>query len=154
MTVAKELSAKQIKGIVLLVTGMRSKDVATELGLSPQTISEWKSNPYFEAELNKLKLEGLHTARDMIRASANPAIESLVEIAKHAENEETRRKACIDILTLTGFTDPRSGQFGWGVGKTSPEEIVEQKLMDKAMANLFSSTKPKYNPAAAKEPVQ
>lgn len=111
----KELSAKQIKAISLLATGTKSKDVAAELEVTAQTICEWWKQPSFAAEVNRIKWESLIAAREMIRASAGLAVQNLAEIATSAENEETRRKACNDLINLTGLSDPTTGLYGWGL---------------------------------------
>ncbi len=140
-----ELSPKQVKAVAKLASGMRSKEVAADLKVSAQTVSEWKSIPHFQAELNKLKWEALHEARDMIQASAELAVRNLIEIASNSESDSVRRQACNDLIALTGLSNPAGGLYGWGVGHESVEKIIEQEMMDGAMSAMFSSRIPTQN---------
>lgn len=110
-----ELSAKQVKAIALLVSGLSNLTVADEVGVTPQTICEWKKNPKFSNCINELKLDALESSREQLRFLAGFAILGLKDLMLNATNEEVRRKACMDVLTATGVADPSNNLFGWGL---------------------------------------
>lgn len=120
------LSTKQLKAIPLLVSGMQAKDVAQEIGVTPQTICEWRSSPSFEATLNQMKQDCLRAAVDYVRASAVKAIQSLTDISLNSENDETRRKACMNILEIMGLRNSNNGDIGWSIGPVDEDEIKRE----------------------------
>jgi hypothetical protein len=122
-----KFSAKQCKAINLLAKGNTGRDVAKELSVTPQTVCEWKKKPDFVAQVNKLKMEGLETARTALQHSSNVAVEALIEIAKESNSDETRRKAALDILRLNGFEAGLHESFAWGIGPKTAKE-VEHKM--------------------------
>lgn len=120
------ISPKQVKAIPLIVSGIKSQEVAKEIGVTPQTISEWQKNPEFVVMLNKAKKEILDAALDELRGGARDAANCLTDLANNAENEEVRRKSALNILELTGIKDPSSGVYGWGIGSTNLTEAEKQ----------------------------
>jgi len=113
----QKLTPKQLKAAILYAEGLKGTDIAKSISVTPQTISEWKNNPAFKAEINKLKWDALCSARDRIQGLAGDAVDSIQELLK-AENEEVRRKACRDVFELIGLGgDPQTyGQrYGWGI---------------------------------------
>ena len=85
-------------------------------------------------------MDGLHAARDMVRASAGAAVECLVDIALNSDNDEVRRKAANDLIALTGLSGSTTALYGWGVGKTTAAEILEEKAANEAISQMFSMT--------------
>jgi len=132
----EEVSPLQIKAIALILSGRKSVEIAEALDVTPQTLSRWKSEPAVKAILNRSKLEMLHSARDRLQVSAEAAVNGLVEIATKAESDETRRKACVNIVQLVGLADPSSGLFAWGIGGTSLQEVVEEELRQQYIRDL------------------
>ena len=131
-----KLKPKQLQAANLIASGMLYKDVASDVNVSPETISHWKADPNFEAYLNQLKWDILESARDSIRSATTQALESLIKLSGNAKSEEVRRKACIDILYMAGFQEPDKGFYGWGVGASTPEEVtaeMERERLSKTM---------------------
>ena len=120
------ISPKQVKAIPLMVSGKKSHEVAKEIAVTPQTISEWQKNPEFVVMLNKAKKEILDAALDELRGGARDAASCLTDLVNNAENEEVRRKSALNILELTGIKDPSSGVYGWGIGSTNLTEAEKQ----------------------------
>lgn len=131
-----KLSPNQVKAVALLICGWKSVGVANELEISPQTLSKWKGEPAFRALLNQAKMDVLHEARQKLQVSADIAVDRLVEIATESDNEETSRKACMNIIQLVGLSDPSKGRFGWGIGATSAEAVIEEELRDQYIRDL------------------
>lgn len=122
-----DLSGTQIKAIGLLVAGQTCRSVAEEVDVTPQTISAWKNQPYFAAELNKAKMDALESARSKIQGGSIQAVESLLELAQNASSEEVKRKAALDLVKLAGLSVDTLNVFAWGIGPSSAEEVEQSK---------------------------
>jgi len=117
------LTPKQVKAVSLLVSGMSGRAVAKEVGVSPQTVSEWNNDPVIEVYVNQLKQDALDEARDRIRGLALEATKNLEDLMRNAKSEEVKRKVCMSILDIVGISDPTTGVYGWGIGSTTlPQE--------------------------------
>lgn len=137
-----ELSPKQQQAICLLADGAMSKDVAETVGVTPETVSVWKRDPEFQACLNRLKYELMDVARDTMRRKLREVSESLIDLAVGAKNEETRRKACLDVLCLMDLNEPQV--YGWGIGKTDPEDIVTAQGLKEGSRQLLKAMASPY----------
>ena len=93
MTKKFKLSAKQAEAAGILSQGGTCTFAAETVGVTPQTISERKHNPAFEALINYMIMESLESARTKIQQASLDAVLELTELALKAENPETRRKA-------------------------------------------------------------
>ena len=125
-----KLNERQAQAAALLVQGMSCKAVAEKVGVTPQTISTWKKDFEFRAQINALKLQVLTDARDALQRLAPEAIDVLRDLMGQASNEEVRRKAAVNILEAVGLHgDPRREglRYGWGIGPTTSEKIEEQE---------------------------
>lgn len=69
------LSANQLRAIELIVSGRSITDTALELGLSRETVSRWKRNPNFIAELHQQQTDLILTARNRLQRMAMKAID-------------------------------------------------------------------------------
>lgn len=118
-----ELEPRQIQAATLLASGKTCKDTASAINCTPETISHWKKDPNFEALLNQLKWEALEAGREKIRSVTLDIANELIELAQSAKSEAVKRKACMDILTIVGVNDAKSGMYGWGIGETTPEDV-------------------------------
>lgn len=134
-----KLNANQIQAITMLASGSTAKAAAELVGVTPQTISEWRKDPVFEARLNELKWDSLYAARESLRCAAQSAADGLRKLATDSVNEEVRRKACMDILALIGLADPSTGMFGWGVGSADPVELKNNQQQANAKKELISA---------------
>ena len=132
------LSIKQIKAISLLASGNLCRTVADELSVSPQTISEWKRQPVFVAEINKLRLEALEATSRKIQHSVTDAFNVLITVAQEAPNPETRRKAALDILRLGGYEPGSQQTYGWGLGPQTADGVEERWEKDEEYRQLLS----------------
>lgn len=121
-----KLTSKQLKALPLMAQGMSGKDVAKEVSVTPQTVSEWKNSPAFMATLNILRTEILESARSQLQQSPNKAIQTLIDLMDNSENEETRRKAALDILRLNGFEPGKHECYAWGIGPTDVESMTHK----------------------------
>ena len=134
----KDLSAKQLRAITLIAEGKTGKEVAVEVSVAPQTVSEWRKSPLFVAELNNFRMELLETARSALQHAPNLAVATLVELAESSDNPETRRKAALDILRMSGFEPGHYEAYAWGIGQRTVE-AAEHEL--KGTLSLYKMTK-------------
>jgi len=132
----EQLTEQQIHAISLTLCGWRAVAVADELGISPQTLSRWKANPTYKATLNDNKMRILSAAREKLQVSAEKAVRELVAIATEDESAETRRKACMNVIQLVGLSDPAKGLYGWGIGATTEQGVIEEELRDQYIREL------------------
>ena len=131
-----KISAKQVQALTLILYGWKAVEIAEDLDVSPQTLSRWKQEPAFKALLNLNKLEILNSARERLQVCAEKAVDELVELATEAESPELRRKACLDIIQLVGLSDPAKGLFGWGIGATTAQGVIEEAISDRYAREL------------------
>lgn len=120
------LGSKAARAAELLAGGMQCKDVAERVGVTPQTISAWKNKPEFEATINRLSMECLKASRQHLQALAVEATETLADLMKSGNGEAIRLKAAQAVLHHVGLTDRKSGQWAWGIGPQTAEEIQEE----------------------------
>ena len=89
------LKAKQAKAISLQVQGLNYSDVAKRVGVTPQTITQWRK----QAEFRTAYDESLHALLDN---SIPQAIEILLHCLK-SNNESVALGAAKTILDRCGF---------------------------------------------------
>jgi hypothetical protein len=117
------LTPKQQKSITLLAQGMLGKEVAKEVSVTPQTLSGWKNNPEYLAALNNYRFELLEGARTQLQFAPSKAASVLIDLMEYSDSDETRRKAALDILRLTGFEPGHHETYGWGIGYRDAEQV-------------------------------
>lgn len=131
------LKSNQIKAATLLALGKTAREVAREINCTPETISHWKQDYEFEAMLNGLRWDALEAGREALRSGMRYAVEGLLKLVRDAENEETRRKACVDVLEMSGLRDPNVAAFGSGIGPRDAYEVKREHLCRTVQRNLF-----------------
>lgn len=112
------LNPNQIQAAILLVSGKSSKDTASAINCTPETICHWKQEPRFKALLNSLRIELLEQGRERLRSSVVDAMDTLRDIMANSENQESRRKAAMDILRMCGFDGDLQEsmiRYHWGI---------------------------------------
>ncbi len=78
--------------------------VQQKLNISPRQWRRWLNNYYFNVEM-RYRLDLLHSQADIICAKFRPmAIAMLISLCQ-SENEEIRRKACVELLKLKPCRD-------------------------------------------------
>lgn len=133
------LKPKQIQAATLLAQGWLCKDVAEEIQVTPQTISEWKNIPEFEACINDLKTQSIEAARAQIQSLAESAVDTISELMESSESDNVRLKAALAMLAHAGLTEPSSGLFAWGVGGTTAEEVERDRARERHIKQAGSN---------------
>ena len=100
-TVAAELSDVQVAAIGQLVMGRRAVDVAGGLGIVPETISRWRRDPAFVAELNRQRTAAAEAVSDGIRDAQLQALGVLVDAMGSADRLVAVR-AAVAVLDIVG----------------------------------------------------
>ncbi len=72
-----ELKPKQEQAAILLASGMSGKETAENLGITPETVSQWKKDPHFQAFKNRLRLETVERTRELLRSLSVKALKRL-----------------------------------------------------------------------------
>ncbi len=125
------LSPVQWQAIRLLVAGRRGVDVATECGVTPETVSRWKSAPLFAAAYNQVLRES-HTATvGELRSVAQDALSVLRE-SLTSTDERLRLTAALSVLRMSLQLD--AGAVSLPV---TPKDVARAEL-DKRHADMMS----------------
>jgi hypothetical protein len=105
------MNEKQQQAILLLATGKTGSEVAVQLKVTPKTISTWRSEPEFRAELNKHMLDIKTANAERMRSLCGVALQT-IEICMLDKNTPVKEKlnASFKLLELS---------------KVSPSEIGE-----------------------------
>ena len=121
------LTPKQETAAVLIASGKSCRDTAKDIGIKPETISQWRKNPYFEALVNELKMEALEGAREQLRNLSAEAVSGLKDLMENSKSDSVKLKACVEILKMCGLHNAET--FGWGIGSTEATEIEKEELL-------------------------
>lgn len=91
------LKGKQKKCLELMLTGdYTQKEIAKEIGVTEQTIVNWKKNDEFAEEYNS-------ALKKRINLHAATAFKTETELLKNADSDSVRLNAAKDILDRAGF---------------------------------------------------
>lgn len=129
----RQLSQEQINAIEHLLQGNSDNVIAETVGVSRQTIWEWrKQDPLFIAEVNRRRIELWNEACERMKSLANRALDVL-ELQLNSGDPKTSLAAAKYVLQgtqLLGDTNLRVG------GPTNPEEIILEKFRREARTEL------------------
>ena len=129
----RQLSIQQQNAIDLLVQGKSDRETAEAIGVSRQTVTNWRNNnTVFIAELNKQRKAVWGAQVDRIRYLISAALDVLEEDLKDTENKQLRQKAAIHILQAVGLY----GQSLKPDGEDTPEGVEAQKRHEEAFREL------------------
>ena len=134
----KELSISQQQAIHLLLTGLNDKEVATELGVARQTVTNWRNHDStFMAGLNSERKAAWLANQERMRSLMARAIDVLVDCLD-SENERVRQSTAVQILKVcekqnlapSGWTQPELIEDDWA------RNADVLKVMGKLSSNL------------------
>ncbi|MGB5567753.1 MAG: hypothetical protein WBM81_00495 [Sedimenticolaceae bacterium] len=121
-----KLTGKHIRAAAIIASGESKQHAAHEIGVTPQTISEWCADSDFEAALNRFKWDILDEARDRMRGLSGVAVNTLAKLLSDDTKDAIRLQAIRVVLQHIGFTDPQTGLWTWG--STDPKLIGAEKI--------------------------
>ena len=129
----RQLSIQQQNAIDLLIQGKSDRETAEAIGVSRQTVTNWRNNnPVFIAELNKQRKAVWGAQVDRIRYLISASLDVLEEDLKDTEDKQLRQKAAIHILQAVGLY----GQNLKPDGEDTPEGVEAQKRHDEVFREL------------------
>jgi 23S rRNA G2069 N7-methylase RlmK/C1962 C5-methylase RlmI len=104
----KRLSKKQLAVIEDMFNGeLDEQSILDRHGISRFIFNKWLTDEDFQAEFSR-RIAGCHRQSQFIIARYGPlAAAKLVELTE-SDKEETRRKACLDIISLPKLTEKNS----------------------------------------------
>lgn len=119
------LSPQQQQAALLLVEGRKQGEIAEEMGIAPETLSRWKAEPGFRAELNRLLLAMREASINRIRSLQATALQTIEDVMTNSEAPaKDRLAAAFRILDIAGH-----GLDSAGIPQTLPatEEAIREK---------------------------
>ncbi len=104
------MNEKQLLAIQLLSTGKTGAQVAEQLQVTPKTISMWRSDPKFKAELNKHLLDIKAAYSEHLRSLCTTALQT-IENCLNDEKVSVKEKlaASFRVLKLGQVSSSRIG---------------------------------------------
>lgn len=139
---SRQLSVKQEQAIELLVAGKTVTEVAEEVGVTRQTVSEWKNHdPVFVAEFNRRRSEMWEGGRERLRSLLDRAVEVL-EKDLNGPDPKLRQLAAVHILKAVGVYGKENFS---PCGPVTPEGVEaewrERENMDRLFGGLLGGLK-------------
>ena len=130
----RQLSAKQLNAIDLLITGKNDSEVAEVVGVARQTVNEWRNHhASFVAELNNCRQELWGVQIERLRNLISSAIDVLQDELS-GDDPKLRHSAAITVMKSVGLY----GVDMYPEGGIEAEQ-VEQEWDDAAMERTLSS---------------
>ena len=124
----RQLNHKQFNAIELLIQGKTDGDVADSIGVTRQTVNEWKNHDFhFIAEINLRRQMIWESQEERIRGLLEGAVDAL-ESDLQSDDPKDRRAAAIHILRCVGLYGENLKPYG----ETTPES-VEQKVNEEEL---------------------
>lgn len=117
------MNEKQQQAILLLATGKTGTQVAEQLQVTPKTISTWRSNPEFKAELNRHLLDIKTAHAERLRGLCDTALQT-IETCLNDQNTPVKEKlaASFKLLELAQVTPSK-------IGSTDPVKVsIDEKF--------------------------
>ena len=127
-----KLSVKQLNAIDLIMQGKTDGEVAKAVGVSRQTVNEWRNHQaVFVAELNGRRWELWRLQRERLCNLVKRAID-VMEQDLQGDDRKLRQGAAIHLLKAVGLYGQEL--FGPPGGATTPEAVEKDWARDKASA--------------------
>jgi hypothetical protein len=129
----RQLSIEQENAIEHLLQGKSDRSVAEAVGVSRQTVWEWRNrDPLFIAELNRQRVELWSEARDRLKSLANRALD-VIEIQLGSDDPKVALAAAKHVLQGTRLLGDTALSIG---GPTTTEAVVMAWLRSEAKQEL------------------
>lgn len=120
----RSLTVEQQNAIDLLVTGASDREVAEKVGVSRQTVTNWRlNNLTFQAELNRRRKDLWGASKDRMRSLIPKAIDRL-EKSIGDDTDRNGPKVALEVIRATGLHSDAECSF---VERASddPRELAE-----------------------------
>ena len=126
------LSVEQLNAIDALVTGATDIEAAERVGVSRQTIWEWKRNPLFLATLNQRRQELWEPQIERLRGLVSKAI-TVLEQTLESDDEKLRLQAAVQVLKSVGLQGVNLAPQG----ETDPEIIESERRFKETLGKIW-----------------
>jgi hypothetical protein len=125
-TESTDISSQQAKVIAALIKGESVTHATREAGVDRTTFYLWRrSDPAFEAELNRAKREQVEAIRAQLHPLVDTAVSTVREVLTgHDVPAAVRLKAAVTVLQAFGAQTPAP------IGETDPEKIRQMQQFD------------------------
>jgi len=101
------LNEQHYQCMQLLLQGAARKDIATQLGISGNTVYAWQQNPEFSAELERLRNEAFDQVKSLVanglREHVPTALATIVALSQASQSDKVKLSAAQDVLDRAGF---------------------------------------------------
>jgi len=129
----RQLSIEQQNAIDHLLQGKSDRATAEAVGVSRQTVWEWRNHdPFFIAELNRQRYELWSEARERMKSLANRALD-VVELQLDNGDPKVSLAAARYVLQGTQLLGETKLNIG---GPTTPEGVILERLRIEARKEL------------------
>jgi transposase len=129
----RQLTIEQQNAIDLLLQGKSDREVAEAVGVSRQTVTEWRNrNAPFVAELNRRRQEVWGSQTERLRQLVAQAVSVLEEDLQQNQDRRLRQAAAVHVLRAVGL-------YGCDLkpkGATEPEDIEAEWANAEALKML------------------
>ena len=134
MAFGNELDDRQLKAIELLATGETVSEAARLVGVNRKTITEWKKQEKFKAEMDRQVTELKSNVERKILSNINPMLDKLIKIALKSDSDKTSLDAIIYAINrLCGTPTNKTQDITENTGKeinVNIEEMLNQIKTD------------------------
>jgi hypothetical protein len=128
-----ELSASQQSAIAFLLAGKSDGETAKQIGVTRQTVNEWKNhNPAFIASLNARRLELWEAHAQRLRGLVGAAVDAL-EGTLDSCDAKVRQAAAVHVLRAVGL-------YGGDLqpsGEVTAADVERQQTRDEITKSLL-----------------
>jgi len=126
------LSEAQSRAALLLATGATGRSVATQLGVHPSTLSQWRQTPEFRAKVNEILADAQAAISHRLTNAAGIALDVLIRVmTSETASDRDKLAACAQVLGLTNPSQPSPGP-------TTPAAVAEADAANEAHAALWA----------------
>lgn len=122
-----KLSAQHQQAIILLSEGQNNKAVAETLNIAPETISRWKADFNFMAELNRLLSANHEDQREKLRRLSGVALATIEDVMQ--DNEAPHRDKLTAAFKILELTKLRQSNLGSRNPATLQKQHQEDELL-------------------------
>ena len=138
--IIRRLSQEQMNVIDSILKGQSDRAIAEAVGVSRQTVWEWRNNdPLFIAELNRQRIELWSEARERLKSLANRALD-VVEYQLNSRDPKAALAAAKYVLQGTRLLGDTELHIG---GPTTPESVIMERLRSEARKELWEEERRK-----------
>ena len=92
-----KLNENQLLAIPLVAQGVSGKDIAKTLKITEETVSRWKQQPDFKAEVNQLLKECRDDTQHRLRSIVNKSLEILIDELRN-DSSDVRVNLALKVL--------------------------------------------------------